>query len=62
LVIELEAPGFSGEIQQAGLQMQAVGLVEVAVLVGEGEGHGPEIARGCQMSIRLMGCVNLVDR
>lgn len=26
--------------------MLAVGLVEVAVLVGEGEGRGPEIARG----------------
>ena len=26
--------------------MLAVGLVEVAVLVGQGEGRGPEIARG----------------
>jgi hypothetical protein len=42
--------------------MQAVGLVEVAVLVGEGEGHGPEIARGGVLLEAGEGCASVPSR
>jgi hypothetical protein len=42
-VLQAAALGVLGQADQAGLQMLGMGLVQVAVLGGEGKGGGPEL-------------------